>query len=280
MPIEYRLEIVMKIGAWAREYTQKMTHSLAWLQHEIAQRMLTKLAFMKIQPKKILIWPDCSTPANQALIQRYSGASIDSLIDSNLNALDYWRLRFSRLRQALWRGGGLVKRMASNELVTTHFDASSFDFIFSPLLAHRFIKPPLFIGEIQRILQENVLFAFAYFGPDTGKEIFHLGAKLPGAWDMHDVGDALVAARFSDPVMDMEYLTLDYETEATYFADAQAIGLLPEGASAEEKKTWIMPASRKLSLEIVYGHAWVGNKQLDLQQGKEVFISPDQIKRL
>jgi hypothetical protein len=41
-----------------------------------------------------------------------------------------------------------------------------------------------------------------------------------------------------------------------------------------------MPASRKLSLEIVYGHAWVGNKQLDLQQGKEVFISPDQIKRL
>jgi malonyl-CoA O-methyltransferase len=257
-----------------------MTHSLAWLQHEITLRMRAKLAFMKIQPKKILIWPDYNTTANRALIQKYSEASIDSLIDSNLNALDYWRLRFSRLSQSLWRGGRLVKSSISNELATTHFDASSFDFIFSPLLVHRFIKPPLFIEEIQRILQENGLFSFAYFGPDTGKEIFNLGAKLPGAWDMHDVGDALVAARFSDPVMDMEYLTLDYETEATYFADAQAIGLLPLSASVEEKQTWIMPESRKLSLEIVYGHAWAGNKLLGSQPRKEVFISPDQIKRL
>jgi malonyl-CoA O-methyltransferase len=51
-------------------------------------------------------------------------------------------------------------------------------------------------------------------------------AALPGAWDMHDLGDALVESRFSDPVMDMEYLYLDYESDALYLQDALALGLL------------------------------------------------------
>jgi glycolate oxidase FAD binding subunit len=38
------------------------------------------------------------------------------------------------------------------------------------------------------------------------------------------MGDVLMAERFSDPVMDMEYLTLDYENSALLIADVQALG--------------------------------------------------------
>jgi len=104
-------------------------------------------------------------------------------------------------------------------------------------------------------------------------------AALPGAWDMHDLGDALVESRFSDPVMDMEYLYLDYESDALYLQDALAIGLLSaqqvQAISAD--KTVKLP--QKMTLEVVYGHAWVVGKHLSATKDALAFISPDQIKR-
>ena len=42
--------------------------------------------------------------------------------------------------------------------------------------------------------------------------------------DMHDIGDALVASGFADPVMDMEFLTLTYADVAALLADLRASG--------------------------------------------------------
>jgi malonyl-CoA O-methyltransferase len=96
---------------------------------------------------------------------------------------------------------------------------------------------------------------------------------------MHDLGDALVESRFSDPVMDMEYLYLEYESDALYLQDALALGLLSaqqvQAISAD--KTAKLP--QKMTLEVVYGHAWVVGKHLSATKDAFAFISPDQIKR-
>jgi malonyl-CoA O-methyltransferase len=104
-------------------------------------------------------------------------------------------------------------------------------------------------------------------------------AVLPGAWDMHDLGDALVESRFSDPVMDMEYLYLDYESDALYLQDALALGLLSEQQvqAISADKTVKLP--QKMTLEVVYGHAWVVGKNLSAAKDTLAFISPDQIQR-
>jgi malonyl-CoA O-methyltransferase len=162
------------------------------------------------------------------------------------------------------------------------------DMVFSNLWIQLLQNPKWFIQEVWRVLREGGLFTFSYLGPDTGKELRAMDLSqdpdlvlptLPGAWDMHDLGDGLVESRFSDPVMDMEYLTLEYESDALYLQDALALGLI----AAEHlpallgHKTALLP--KKMTLEVVYGHAWVVGKHLSKAKDTLAFISPDQIKR-
>jgi malonyl-CoA O-methyltransferase len=160
--------------------------------------------------------------------------------------------------------------------------------VFSNLWIHSLDQPKWVVQEAWRVLREGGLFSFSYLGPDTGKELRAMQcdamdgpslAALPGAWDMHDLGDALVESRFSDPVMDMEYLYLDYESDALYLQDALALGLLSEQQvqAISADKTVKLP--QKMTLEVVYGHAWVVGKNLSATKDTLAFISPDKIKR-
>ena len=90
------------------------------------------------------------------------------------------------------------------------------------------------------------------------------------------MGDALMGERFSDPVMDMEYLHLDYETDALLLVDAGALKLLQEPI-VEMPKKGVLP--QKITLEVVYGHAWVIGKHLAKAQDKVAYIDINQIGR-
>ena len=94
---------------------------------------------------------------------------------------------------------------------------------------------------------------------------------------MHDIGDALVQKGFSDPVMDMEYLYLEYESVTTHLRDALAIGLVQSNTPVEALSNALQ--GKKMTLEIVYGHAWVLGKNLSKSDGKTAYIRPDAIKR-
>jgi malonyl-CoA O-methyltransferase len=101
--------------------------------------------------------------------------------------------------------------------------------------------------------------------------------SLLSPWDMHDMGDALLAERFSDPVMDMEYLTLDYEKSELLLADVSALKLMhlaPHAAPAMN----VLP--KKLTLEVVYGHAWAIGKHLAKARDSVAYIDPNQIGRI
>jgi len=78
--------------------------------------------------------------------------------------------------------------------------------------------------------------------------------------------------------MDMEYLDLQYDSAQLMLHDAHALGLLAKPISLEnwQGKQSLLP--KKLTLEIIYGHAWVVNKHLSKTQNQAAFISPDQIQ--
>jgi malonyl-CoA O-methyltransferase len=93
---------------------------------------------------------------------------------------------------------------------------------------------------------------------------------------MHDMGDALLGERFSDPVMDMEYLHLDYESDDLLLTDANALKLLHPRPSEALKKGFL---PQKLTLEVVYGHAWAIGKHLGKAQDNVAYIDVNQIGR-
>ena len=83
-------------------------------------------------------------------------------------------------------------------------------------------------NEVARVLQPESLFVFSTFGPDTLKELraatsnghTHVSRFI----DMHDIGDALIRAGFSTPVLDVEHYTLTYDDAKSVMKDLKNIG--------------------------------------------------------
>ena len=93
------------------------------------------------------------------------------------------------------------------------------ELVFSNL-ALQWCEPARVFAEAARALTADGLILFSTFGPDTLRELRAAFAEVDGAphvnrfVDMHDLGDALVHAGFSDPVMEMERITLEYDSVA------------------------------------------------------------------
>ena len=262
-----------------------MTRPLRWLKDDIALRMMQKLELLKHQPSSLLIIPDAPGVHANRLAKRFPKAALSSIPDSDLSWSDTTKMKLARTFSFITNGLSRFPTMHEGRLALPD---QSHDMVFSNLWIQSLNQPKWVIQEAWRVLREGGLLSFSYLGPDTGKELRTLQfdamdepplAALPGAWDMHDLGDALVESRFSDPVMDMEYLYLDYESDALYLQDALALGLLSaqqvQAISAD--KTVKLP--QKMTLEVVYGHAWVVGKNLSAAKDTVAFISPDQIKR-
>ena len=267
--------------AWGAEYTEPMTQPIRWLQDEIADRMLQKLDIVKLDVKNILVVPDFAGKHLGMLAQRFPTARTFSITEAGVSGLQMWRAK----ALSNWRS-----LFASNTSPLEGFISSgrfdipdnSVDLVFSDLLLQDLPDPKHFLQECWRVLREGGLITFSYLGPDTGKELRSLdfpGLKLNSLlspWDMHDMGDALLGERFSDPVMDMEYLTLDYEMPELLLADVSALKLTHTNP-LELPQMHVLP--QKLTLEVVYGHAWALGKHLAKAKDNVAYIDLNQIGR-
>ena len=258
-----------------------MTQPIRWLQDEIADRMLQKLDIVKLDVKDVLVVPDFAGKHLSAFAKRYPKARILSISDEGVSGFQIWRAKALSNWRSLFGGNAspLARYTSSGK-----FDIpdNSVDLVFSDLLLQDLADPKHFLQECWRVLREGGLIAFSYLGPDTGKELRSLATpelklkNLLSPWDMHDMGDALLSERFSDPVMDMEYLTLDYEKSALLLADASALKLTVS-TPPEIAELSVLP--QKLTLEVVYGHAWVVGKHLAKAKDNVAYIDLNQIGR-
>ncbi|MBU3616278.1 class I SAM-dependent methyltransferase [Polynucleobacter sp. JS-Polo-80-F4] len=258
-----------------------MTQPIRWLQDEIADRMLQKMDIVKLDAKDILIVPDFAGKHLDMLAKRFPKARTFSITEAGVSGFQMWRAK----ARSNWRS-----IFASNTSPLASYASSgrfdipdnSVDLVFSDLLLQDLADPKHFLQECWRVLREDGLLTFSYLGPDTGKELRSLELpelklkNLLSPWDMHDMGDALLGERFSDPVMDMECLTLDYEKPELLLADISALKLMHSDPLVVPQMS-VLP--RKLTLEVVYGHAWALGKHLAKAKDNIAYIDPNQIGR-
>ena len=239
--------------------------------------MSERLEFMRITPARILDL-GCGTGADRdALASRYADASLIG-IDSALALLGprgAGRLGMGALRSMFSRPRS---DKVCGDQAALPFATGAFDMVWSNLALAWAPGPQKVIGEIARVLKPGGLLMFSSYGPDTLRELRTAFAAVDAAphvhpfVDMHDLGDMLAGGGFAAPVMDMEVVTLTYETLQGLIADLRATGqtnasrarrrgLLGRGAlkqlsSAYEtlRRDGRLPAT----CEIIYGHAWRG----------------------
>ncbi len=255
---------------------------IRWLQDEIADRMLQKLDIVKLDVKNILVIPDFPGGHLTALAKRFPRAIIHSVAEEGVSKSQLWRRKALSNLRAIFSAnssGSVAQYLRSGKI---DLPDNSVDLVFSNLLIQDLADPKHFLSESWRVLREGGLVVFSYLGPDTAKELRSLSSiplqlkNLQSPWDMHDMGDALMTERFSDPVMDMEYLTLDYEKPELLVADIEALNL---GVVVSENDANQSNLPQKLTLEVVYGHAWAVGKHLSKTQNNLAYIDLNQIGR-
>lgn len=259
----------------------------AVLQREVASRMLSRLDVVRLAPAAILD-AGCGTgEAAMELAARYPGARIvgfDLALPMAQAARD--RVRgsrslYRRLLAPLTGAGGDEPRFVCADLNALPFAGVAFDLAWSNLALQWINDLPRAFAEMRRCLKVGALFTFSTFGPDTLKELRAAFARADGHThvnrfvDMHDVGDMLVHAGYADPVMDMEYVTLTYATPAALMHELKSIGatnatrgrsrgLTGRGRFAKvtsELEAFNRDGRLPATFEVVYGHAWKGERK-------------------
>lgn len=251
-----------------------------FLRREIAQRMHERLLLVKIAPKQVLD-AGCGAGADLALLQKtYPAAQILGLdaAQAMARAAKSPAPSTRSLNQMLSR---LLPAKAGVDIVCGDFGSLPFgqnalDLLWSNLALLWHPQPDRVFAEWRRVLRVDGLLMFSSFGPDTFQELRAAFSVLDDAphtlpfVDMHDFGDQLVEAGFSTPVMDMERITVTYDTAQALLADVRALGGNPLdtrrrgliGRAAWQKVLGALEAQRRpdgklgLTFEVIYGHAF------------------------
>ena len=227
----------------------------ARLESEVAARMLERLDYVKIAPRRILDAGSGPAREGRALAARYRGAQIIAL-DYALPMLP----RPSRLER--WLGRGVLPLCADfAQLPLAH---ASVQLIWCNLALHWANDALAVFREFERVLAPEGLLMFSTLGPDTLKELRAAAgaARVHAFVDMHDLGDMLLAAGLSAPVMDMELIGIDYRAGEQLLGDLRASGQTNaridrrRGLSGRRFLEQFRRAPLRATFEVVYGHAW------------------------
>lgn len=247
----------------AKSYAQS-----AVLQREVLQRLIARFDFMKMNPSSIL---DCGARcgmSTQVLRERFPKAKVV--------AYDYGEGFLNQFQKSWYQRHS---PRVCGDYTNLAFRDRQFDVVFSNLTLHWANDLKQILQEFYRILKPHGLLLFSTVGPDTLKELRASFADESSAIhihsfvDMHDIGDLLIKTHFLDPVMDMEYLQIRYDSVSHLVNDLKATGAtnarLDRRNGLMGKTKWqavhdtyqarwslidgVIPAT----VEIIYGHAWL-----------------------
>ena len=216
--------------------------------------MLERLDYVKLAPRRIL--DAGSGPPRRALPKRYPQASVIAL-DFSLGMLP--KPRFWWFSPRSFSVCGDLERLP--------FADGSVDLVWCNMALHGLGDPLGVFKEFRRVLSPNGLLMFSTLGPDSLKELRAAAgaARVHGFIDMHDLGDMLLAADLSNPVMDMEMVNFVYPDADRLLRDLRAAGQTsarvdrPRGLSGRRFAAELRRAlgdKPSATYEVVYGHAW------------------------
>ena len=239
-----------------------------WLHEEVGRRMEERLQWIKRAPDAWAAWEPVrgGLQAHAGVAQRYPQARVHVVEPQPQRAA----VAREQLEQPWWR------RLGGSKVEFGVPAAGSVQMLWSNMLLHTAADPQALMRQWHEALAVDGFLMFSCLGPDTLRELRAVydanGWPPPGHefTDMHDWGDMLVHSGFAEPVMDMERITLAFDTPERLLHELRELGanLHPQRFAALRGRHWpnrlkagldrqVRSPEGKLTLtfEIVYGHA-------------------------
>lgn len=235
----------------------------AALELEVGRRLLERTDFCRREPRRVLDL-GCGTGAcSVELKKKFRRARVIG-VDSATMMLAQLRRRASLLRPV---------SVVCADLSSLPFPQAAADLVFCNLAAYWSPDPGALFGEFRRVLQPGGMLLFSTLGPASLRELRDAWAesdselRFPDFPDLLEVGNALVAAGFSEPVMDMEIITVQYPSPDALAQEVESTGtslLIPGWERWPELRSPLDLAFARgeaggkcpLTYEIVYGTAF------------------------
>ncbi len=285
----------------ARSFGQAAAHydDVAILQRQTADELLDRLSLVTLQPKTILDL-GAGTGRNLALLaKRYPKAQLFALDIAQDMVKQARKNHHQQMGLKRWLPNSRPVQFLTGDAEKLPLADNSIDLIYANL-SLQWCDPRTSFAEIQRVLRPDGLLMFTTLGPDTLCELRQSWAEVDDYphvnlfYDMHDVGEAMMAANLAEPVLDTDRYTLIYDTAMGLMKDLKILGArnvnttrrrgltgklaMNNVAKAYEqfRQDGVLPAT----YEVVFGHAWAGNKQQQqVNNDGSIAIPINQIKR-
>jgi malonyl-CoA O-methyltransferase len=262
----------------------------AALQARVAAELLERLAGFNFQPRVVLDLGAGTGRVARELKRRYPRALVIAL------DLAAGMLREARRNQLLWRRFARV----CGDALRLPLKDGSVDLVFSSLMLQWCEPLDAAFAEVRRVLRPEGFFAFSNCSPDTLNELRSAWTQadgynhVNGFVDMHDVGDALVRAGLTEPVLDVERLVLEYADALALMRDLKAIGAhnatagRPRSLAGRARLTRVQDAYEAFrragqlpaTYEVIYGACWgAAGRHATPARGAETVIAPGSIRR-
>lgn len=232
---------------------------------EARSRLLERLDLFGLAPAAIVDLGAATGAAGAALAARFPRARI---VAADLSAAMLRRARASRPIEP----EAAYLRCDAHALPLRE---GSIDLVFANLLLP-WTLPDRVFAECARVLKAGGLALFTTLGPDTLLELRRAWAAVDdrihvhGFVDMHDVGDLAARAGLSEPVIDVDRLTVSYPSLGALVAELRASGMTnsalggPEGLTTPARWRAFEAAFRDqagsarpaVTVELVFAQAW------------------------
>lgn len=237
-----------------------------YVHRQCFDELVERLSPVVIKPQTVVDLGSATGAGSRELTRKFRGARVLA-IDLSAAMLETSRKRRSRFSK--------IREVQADARHIPIVD-QSVDLVFANMLLPWMPALTACFSEVARVLRKGGVFAFSTLGPDSL-------ATLRNAWDdidehihvhpfadMHDVGDALVAAGLADPVLDVDRLTVTFTGVDGLYRDLSACGArncLRSRRRSLTGKSRIRRVNERLAaearggrlsmeLELVYGHAW------------------------
>ena len=216
MSVFDRRQLRRSFGRAAPRYSE-----VAALQREVEARLLEQLGYLDgRQPQRVLDLGSGPGRAAGAMKKRWPKAEVIA-VDAALPML-----REVPRHTRFWR----PVRRVNADVSKLPFADQCVDVIFSSLCLQWLDDLPAVLSEFRRVLRPDGLLLFSTFGPETLSELrdayLQAGETPPLSpfAAIQQVGDAMLAAGFRDPVLDRDRYTLTYPDLRGLMRELRAIG--------------------------------------------------------
>lgn len=242
-----------------------------WLHAEAARRMAQRLEVIKLQPERVLDWGRFLGASQASLAAAYPRA-LQIGIEADAAARDRQAARL----QPPWWSPRRWGQAAPQCLAADEVPPASAQLLWANMQLHGSAEPQAVLAQWHRALAVGGFLMFSTLGPGTLAGLRRLYGQA--AWsspmaplvDMHDLGDMLLQAGFTDPVMDQETLTLTWTDAPALLAELRTWGgnVDPQRHAGLRTPRWRAALLRRLQdlaqadgrlaleVELVYGHAF------------------------